>query len=439
MKKTILTMFALALFALGGNAQTFTLSQCLKKGLENNYSLRITRNEEEVAHNNATAANAGYMPTIDLAAGYNGSIGGNSSKQRLTGETEKSGNSFDNNVSAGVDINWTIFNGFKTKTTYEQLKEMEKMGETGTRLAIEDFIADLTAEYYNFLQQRMRLHNYYNAVLLSKERLRIVEERYNIGNFSRLDYQQAKVDFNADSAQYIKQQEVVITSRIALNEMMAIEQVYTPITTVETTIEIDSTLDFTYLWNRMLENNAELLLADHSNTITELDYKKVLSRNYPYLKLNAGYDYNFNNYGKGTYIHRNGWGGNASLTIGINLWDGNRRREKRNAQIAIENAKLQREKLVLSLKADLGNMWQAYQNNLQLLNLEKLNVITARENHDIAKERYMLGDLSGIEMREAQQSLLRAEERLLSVEYDTKICEISLLLISGEIGNYLAE
>ena len=437
MKKTILTTFALALFALGGNAQTFTLSQCLKKGLENNYSLRITRNEEEVAHNNATAANAGYMPTIDLAAGYNGSIGGNSSKQRLTGETEKSGNSFDNNVSAGVDVNWTIFNGFKTKTTYEQLKEMEKMGETGTRLAIEDFIADLTAEYYNFLQQRMRLHNYYNAVQLSKERLRIVEERYNIGNFSRLDYQQAKVDFNADSAQYIKQQEVVITSRIALNEMMAIEQVYTPITTVETTIEIDSTLDFTYLWNRMLENNAELLLADHSNTITELDYKKVLSRNYPYLKLNAGYDYNFNNYGKGTYIHRNGWGGNASLTIGINLWDGNRRREKRNAQIAIENAKLQREKLVLSLKADLGNMWQAYQNNLQLLNLEKLNVITARENHDIAKERYMLGDLSGIEMREAQQSLLRAEERLLSVEYDTKICEISLLLISGEIGNYL--
>ncbi|MBQ5626771.1 MAG: TolC family protein, partial [Bacteroidaceae bacterium] len=186
MKKTILTTFALALFALGGNAQTFTLSQCLKKGLENNYSLRITRNEEEVAHNNATAANAGYMPTIDLAAGYNGSIGGNSSKQRTTGEIEKSGNSFDNNVSAGVDVNWTIFNGFKTKTTYEQLKEMEKMGETGTRLAIEDFIADLTAEYYNFLQQRMRLHNYYNAVLLSKERLRIVEERYNIGNFSRL-------------------------------------------------------------------------------------------------------------------------------------------------------------------------------------------------------------------------------------------------------------
>ena len=437
MKQTILTIFVLAAVALGGNAQTYTLSQCLKKGLENNYSLRITRNEEEAAHNNATLANAGYLPTVDLGAGYNGSLSNNSTKLRSTGETEKAGNSFDNSLNAGVDINWTIFDGFKTSTTYKQLKEMERMGETGTRLAIEDFIADLTAEYYNFLQQRLRLNNYYNAVLLSKERLRIVEERYNIGSFSRLDYQQAKVDFNADSAQYIKQQEVVITSRIALNEMMAIDQVYTPITTVETTIEVDSTLDFIHLWNSMLENNTELLLADHNRAITQLDYKKVLSRDYPYLKLNAGYDYNFNSYSKGERIHRNGWGGNASVTIGFNLWDGNRRREKRNAQIAIENGKLQRERLVLSLKADLGNMWQAYQNNLQLLNLEKVNVITARENHDIAKERYMLGDLSGIEMREAQQSLLQAEERLLSVEYDTKICEISLMLISGKIGNYL--
>ena len=128
MKKSILTLFALAAIAFGGNAQTYTLSQCLKKGLENNYSLRITRNEEEVARNNATLANAGYLPTIDLGAGYNGSFGGNNAKIRETGDIAKERGNFDNNVSAGVDVNWTIFNGFKTSTTYKQLKEMERMG-----------------------------------------------------------------------------------------------------------------------------------------------------------------------------------------------------------------------------------------------------------------------------------------------------------------------
>ena len=49
----------------------------------------------------------------------------------------------------------------------------------------------------------------------------------------------------------------------------------------------------------------------------------------------------------------------------------------------------------------------------------------------------MLGNLSGIEMREAQKSLLDAAERILSAEYDTKMCEISLLQLSGGVTAYL--
>ena len=405
--------------------------------MKNNYSLRITRNEELISHNNATLANAGFLPTLDLSAGYDAQLNSNNSEMRATGEIDKTRNAFDQTANAGIDLNWTIFDGFNISTNYKKLKELERMGETNTRIAIEDFIAEMAAEYYNFLQQRLRLNNYYNAVLLSKERLRIVEERYNIGNFSRLDYQQAKVDFNADSAQYMKQQEVVITSRIALNEMMAIDQVYTPIETIEKDIAINDTLDFVDLWHCTLSNNATLLLAGQNNTLAQLDYKKVVSRNYPYIKLRAGYDYGFNQYGQNAVVRRQAWGGNAGVSIGFNLWDGNRRREMRNAKIEIENVKLSRDRLELSLKADLGNLWQAYRNNLELLDLEKTNVITARENHEIAKERYMLGDLSGIEMREAQQSLLEAEERLLSVEYDTKLCEISLMQISGKITEFI--
>lgn len=437
MRRTFLTIFAILAINIGSNAQEYTLGECLKIGLENNYSLRITRNEENIAHNNATYSNAGMLPTIDIAAGYNGNLSSSDAKLRATGETERTRNEFGHTLNTGIDVNWTIFDGFKASTTYKQLKEMERMGEAETRLAIEDFIAELASEYYNFIQQRLRLRNYNNAVQLSKERLRVVEERYNIGNFSRLDYQQAKVDFNADSAQYIKQQEIVLTSRIALNEMMAIDEVYTPIETAETNIVADTTFQFNDLWNNLLQRNADLLLAEQNNTMAQLDYKKVLSRNYPYVRLNAGYDYSFNKYDTNSYTRRSNWGGSAGVTVGFNLWDGNRRREKRNAKIEIANAELQRNQLELALKAELGNLWQAYRNNIQLLNLERQNVVTARENHEIAKERYMLGDISGIEMREAQKSLLDAEERLISVEYQTKLCEISLLQISGDASNYL--
>ena len=437
MKRNIIVTALLTALTAMVSAQTLTLQECLSRGLENNYSIRISRNQEQMAHNNATLANAGYLPSIDLSAGYNADLANSDSKLRATGETSEVRNSLDQTLNAGIGVSWTIFDGFKISTNYKQLKELERMGETSTRIALEDFIAGLTAEYYNFIQQRLRLANYYYAVTLSKERLRIVEERYNIGNFSRLDYQQAKVDFNADSAQYIKQQEIVLTSRIALNEMMAFDEVYTPIETSENTIVTDTTFQFTDLWERMLASNAELLLASQNSTLAELDYKKVLSRNYPYVKFKAGYDYSFSKYDTNSYPRRSNWGGNAGITVGFNLWDGNRKRERRNAKIEIENAQLQHNRLELALKAELGNLWQAYRNNIELLNLEKQNVITARENHEIAKERYMLGDISGIEMREAQKSLLDAEERLLSVEYQTKVCEISLLQITGDISKYL--
>ena len=72
-----------------------------------------------------------------------------------------------------------------------------------------------------------------------------------------------------------------------------------------------------------------------------------------------------------------------------------------------------------------------------MLNLERQNLITAKDIHDIAMDRYIQGDLSGFEVREAQKSLLDAEERILSAEYNTKLCEISLLQISGKITKYL--
>lgn len=384
----------------------YTLKQCLEEGLLNNYSLRISRNEEQISKNNATLANAGYLPTIDLTAGYTGNIDNTNSTQRNDGSVVKERNVFDQTLDAGVDLNWTIFDGFNISTTYKELKELERQGATNTRIAIEDFIASLTAEYYNYIQQEIRLKNFRYAVSLSKERLRIVEERYHIGNFSRLDYQQAKVDFNADSAQYMKQQELVHTSRINLNEMMANKDVDRPIKVKDSIIELKHSLDFNELWNATLNTNANLLKADQNSTLAELDYKKVLSRNYPYLRLNAGYGYTLNKYEINSIQRRNNWGFNGGITIGFNIFDSNRRREKRNASLAIRNAQLEREQLEQGLRADLSNLWQAYRNNIRLLNLERQNLIAAKENHEIAKERYLLGDLSGIEMREAQKSLL---------------------------------
>ena len=233
------------------------------------------------------------------------------------------------------------------------------------------------------------------------------------------------------------QQEAVKTSRIRLNELMANEDMSQSITVNDSIIDLNTLLSFDELWQSTLNNNASLLKSEQNKTLAALDMKAVKSRNYPYLRLNAGYGYTLNKYEVSATSRRDNLGLNFGMTLGFNLFDGNRRREIKNARIAIENAQLQQDDLRQALKADLSNLWQAYQNNIEMLKLERENLIAAVENHEIASERYMLGNLSGIEMREAQKSLLDAEERILSAEYDTKMCEISLLQLSGKITKYL--
>ena len=373
MKRIVLIFIATACTALGLYAQpapTYTLKSCLEQGLLNNYSLRIVRNEEQVSKNNATLGNAGYLPTLDLSAGYKGTIDNTETKARATGETTKDNGVFDQTLDAGINLNWTIFDGFNITANYQRLKELERQGETNTRIAIEDLIANIAAEYYNYVQQKIRLKNFRYAVSLSKERLRIVEERYHIGNFSRLDYQQAKVDFNADSAQYMKQQELLHTSRIQLNELMANKDVDQPFIIQDSLINVTASLNFEELWNATLTINASLLRAEQNNTLARLDYKKVCSRDYPYVKMNGGYGYTLNKYDISANSRRSNLGLNFGVTVGFNLFDGNRRRERKNARIAVQNARLEREQLEQALRADLSNLWQAYQNNLQMLNLE---------------------------------------------------------------------
>ena len=139
------------------SAQTpYTLKSCLETGLERNYSIRIARNEERISSSNATRAAAGALPTLDLSAGYDGALSDSRTRPRA-GETSSENGAYDQTVSAGLDLEWTIFEGFRIRTDYRRLQELKAQGELETRIAIEDFVASLAAEYYNFVQQKIRL------------------------------------------------------------------------------------------------------------------------------------------------------------------------------------------------------------------------------------------------------------------------------------------
>ena len=429
---------ALLLIFSGASGQDliYGLDDCIRIGLERNFSLLIARNSETIAKNNFTIGNAGFLPTLDLTSRHNGSL--NDIKRNYTdGSQTISDNEFNTGTSAGLSLGLTIFNGFNVQTTYKKLDELKQIGELNTQLSIENLLSDIIVGYYGYVQQVQLLKNFKYAVELSKERLRIDEDRYLLGSSSKLQVLQSRVYLNADSSRLSRHMEVVHAAQIRLNELMAVENLGQSFLTRDTSITVNPELLFEKLLDETLANNTGLQLAAKNKIISEYDYKLVVSRSYPYLNASTGYNYSFNTYYPSTTQNQTTNGLSYGLTFGLNIFDGfNQRRSIRNSSIDIKNKELRYLEIEQGVKADLITIYSAYSNFLRLISLETQNLQTATENLDIAMERYRLGNLSGIDLREVQKSLLDARESLLSVESLAKLSEISLMLISGRIMDY---
>jgi len=425
------------IMAVASFGQThYSLQECIGTGLENNYSLRITRNSEEIARNNFTAGNAGFLPSLDLSGRHSGTL--NNTTQNLTdGSQTNTSGVFNTTSSAGVTLGMTIFNGFSVQTTYKKLNELKNIGELNTQMGIENLISNIASAYFNYVKQVRSWNNLEYALALSRERLRIDEERYLLGSSSKLNVLQSRVYFNADSSRLSKQTETVRATEIQLNELMAVEDLSRPFSSADTAIQVYTDLLYEKLLEETLNGNTSLLIAGSNKTVSEYDYRLVVSRSYPYLNLSSGYNYNLNTYSNSSSRNQLTNGVNYGLTLGMNLFDGfNQRRSIANSSIDRETKELRYQEVEQGVKADLLTIYNAYRNYLDLIALEEQNLSTATENLSIAMERYRLGNLSGLDLREVQLSLLEARESLLSVQYQAKLAEISLLLISGRIMDY---
>lgn len=438
MLRNFVVIIVLLVFpAILWSQEVYDLSRCVITGLERNYSIQIARNEEQVADNNYTKGNAGFLPYINTTNRFGGTLNNTDQTLREGGKNITKGVA-STSGSANVNLDLTIFDGFNVQTTYEKLNQLKHMGELNTQMNMENLVTDIISEYYLYVQQLNLYKNLAYAVELSRERVRIDEERYLLGSSSKLELLQSMVYLNEDSSRYAKQDQVIVASQVRLKKLMSLENLEEEILVRDTSIEINPDLNYNELLNETLSKNTSLLIAAKDQVISELDYKIIASQSYPYLNASTGYTFSYNGYGTGTTDHQTVSGMNYGLTLGMDIFDGfSRKREKTNAKIDIETQQYKYQEIEQQVKADLITIYYSYENNLRLLKLEEQNLAVARENNEIAQQRYKLGDLSGLELREVQKSLLDAEERLISIQYLTKLAEISLLQISGGIMGYI--
>ncbi len=186
--------------------------------------------------------------------------------------------------------------------------------------------------------------------------------------------------------------------------------------------------------DKVMTLNSESLTASSEVMVKAQDIKIINSRFFPSLKLNGGYGYDGTWYDIPPTHNNQRLTLNYGLTLSMNLFDGGSTyRAKRTAKRELTITQLEHERLQQRLESEVLNLWMAYENNQVLIDLERVSLASARSLYQSSLDRYRLEELSGIELRSAQNSLLQAEESLSQALYEAKMNEIALLLLSGEI------
>lgn len=411
---------------------TLSLKEAITIALKNNYDIRLVNNQVQIARNNVNAGNAGMLPS--LAGTYSdGGSRQNTVQTPATGAERRTNGARSTSMSYGAALDWTVFDGLQMFAGYERLKELRKQGEVNARSTVLSTISAVINAYYGVARQQQLVKATDSALEISRLRVSIASSKLQIGRGSKLDVLSARVDYNADTTLYLQQKNELQTARITLNQVMARD--LNMVFATDEKIEISNDMQLAALQQQTEQLNPNLQNALISQRIAALNLKQVKGQRYPVVALNSGYAFSKSTSPTGFNQKFRASGFTYGLTANMNLFNGFlQRQNERNARIEISSAAVSLEKTRQDVGSLLLTAFRNYQTSLDLLKVETGNTALARENLEITFEKYRLGSISPVELREAQRNSINAVIRYLDAKYQAKLTEINLKEISGTLN-----
>lgn len=425
-----LTSF-LATFSLQGQ-EILPKEEAISIAMDNNFDIQISKNNVEIAENNASVQNSNYLPTFTGVAGANygnsqGSIVQQSGLEQDIENNETKG------LNASVSLNYILFDGFGRSNNYKKLKENYQISELQARQMIEMTLLDIFNSYYEVARLTQDVSNQKTTMDISKIRLQRARYANEFGQGSQLDILNAEVDYNNDSITYLTNTQLLLTEKRNLNLLLGRD--ITIDFEVDTTLSYATGLTLDILLAHAKENNVTLLQQERILKNAKYDIRTSQSNAIPKLSINGSYGWSKNYLGAASFIDQSqGYGPSVGATLSWNIFDGGSTRTRsQNAKIAVENQNISLNQEKLNIQRNLSNAWTAYQTALFVKNAETKNLQTAQSNFDKSVDQYKLGQITNIVFRQAQLNLLNAQLSLNRSKYSAKLAELVLLQISGDL------
>ena len=411
-----------------------SVSEAIELALENNYGIKIISNNKEIAKNNASILNSGYLPTVTSSSGATFNRD-NLEAEFANGESTALNGAKSSRYNASINLNYTLFDGLGRYYDYKRLKETYKLSELQARETIENTIAQLYVVYYNVAQVTENVTVLEKTLTVSKDRITRASYQFEYGQGTMLNVLNAQVDINNDSINLINAKQQLVNTKRDLNVVLG--NVISSEFRVDTTIDFKLNIDQNDLANKVKSNNVNLLQLDKNIMINTFIVKANKSGYLPSLGLTGSYGWNKGNNNAASFVAvSTNTGLSGGLSLSWNLFDGGATATRvSNAKIELENRSLEKESMVIDIERNFNNAWDDYQNKLTIFQVQENNIITSTNNFNRTQEKYKLGQATSIEFRQAQLNLINSELNRNQAKYAAKIAELTVLQLSGELLN----
>jgi outer membrane protein TolC len=409
--------------------EILSLKEAIKMGLENNYNIRIARNNEAIADNNNTAGAAGFLPTVSTTGNLSRTI--NNTKQVFFSGDERSGTgAATTRYSVGARVSWTAFDGFQMYATRDRLEFEEQRSKAFTESAMQDLATQIQSAYFSIvrmLQQRGIIEESIQLNLSLKE---LAENKVRIGTGTSLDVLQTTTRLNTDSSALLNLQDRMSQAKLSLNRLIGRDPgISFNIPDGMPSIVLPQLSELTQL---AIVQNYDLKLLSFDEQIALSRIKEARSALFPTVTVNANYDYNFSKAEVGFLLSNRSFGPTIGLTATYDIFTGRSiKKDLATAELIKQNAILNKENLREDIKSAMAIVYQNYQALLRLQELELRNLRTAETNTTLARQLYSSGRATNFEVREAILSEIQIKDRISDVQFQIKLAEIDLKSMAG--------
>jgi len=413
-------------------AQTsLSLKQAYELALANNFSIQIAANDFDITKKNNVIGNAGMLPSVNGVVNQDNQVV--DTKQKfLSGAENNRDAAKSNSLQAGVEMNWTLFNGMKMFATKRRLAELEALGKLRLKQQIENTLSKVARTYLDALLAKEQLLIASQLLALGEKRLTVAKAKVAAGKSAKSEVLNVQVNLHADQANVRRLEALYKNNKLALLQLLGLQTTFN--FEVSDTWVASDLVSFEAFKESAMQYNIGVQATQLGREIAHTSIRELKGDRYPSVQLKTGYTYNQQVSEAGFLQSSNNRGLHYGFGVNLPIFNGfDLDRKIGIAKINQRSAELYYKDSLLKLEIAIAQAYENVKTNMAFFQIEEANVNLAKENYDLAREQQENGLLSINDLRVAEVNYMQSMQRKLQAAYEAKLSEIELERLSGKL------